>query len=73
MKQKAPDKIFIGIKTDGVFSTYTTVCKDYPGAVVYISKEALIKWAENWSKYKLRTDDGFLYAMETLVQHLESM
>ena len=43
------------------------------GAEEYVRKEALIEWAENWGKYKLRTDDGFLYAMELLVQHLESM
>ena len=48
MKQKAPDKIFVGIKTDGVFSTYTTVGKNYPGAVEYISKEALIDKLYKW-------------------------
>ena len=41
--------------------------------IKFIRKDALLEWAENWGKYKLRTDDGFLYAMELLVQHLNSM
>ena len=41
--------------------------------VEYIRKDALLEWAENWGKYKLRTDEGFLYAMELLINKLNSL
>lgn len=43
------------------------------GLLSYIRKDALLEWAENWGKYKLRTDDGFLYAMELLINKLNSL
>lgn len=63
---KAPNKIYI----DG-FSAFCTV--PVKNGIEYIRKDVLLEWAENWGKYKLRTDDGFLYAMELLVQHLNSV
>ena len=41
------------------------------GAEEYIRKDALIEWADNWKK--LGMSDDFLYAMETLVNHINSM
>jgi len=41
------------------------------GAEEYIRKNALIEWADNWKK--LGMSDDFLYAMETLVNHINSM
>lgn len=39
--------------------------------VEYIRKDALLEWAENWKK--LGQNDDFMYAIETLVRHLNSM
>lgn len=41
------------------------------GAEEYIRKGALLEWAENWKK--LGQSKDFMYAIETLVRHLNSM
>lgn len=68
---KKPDKIYahrglhLGILT-------TTVNKvDTPDEEEYIRKATILEWANNWKKLGLPED--FLYAMETLKLHLNSM
>ena len=41
------------------------------GAEEYIRKGELIEWAENWKK--LGVSDDFLYAMDVLVRHINSL
>jgi len=52
MKQKLPEKIYIGTKkSEFPGDVITTVDKNYPNAKVYINKEAMIdklyKWLED--------------------------
>ncbi len=37
----------------------------------YIRKDALLEWANNWKQ--LGQSEDFMYAIETLVSHLNSM
>lgn len=68
----APDKICVA--PHQVFDNDLEIQEvGHNGAEEYIRKEAMLEWAENWGKYKLRTDDGFLYAMELLINKLNSM
>lgn len=73
---KAPDKIYVDIRHP--FSNEFTEMLGFESRgnsddIEYIRKDALLEWAENWDKYKLRTDDGFLYAMELLINKINSL
>ncbi len=63
---KAPEKIY-------VTPVRTWDTKHIPDLQdnIYISKDALLEWAENWKK--LGQNDDFMYAIETLILHLNSM
>lgn len=65
---KAPDKIYLNRKHP---EPYWFNDKQLDSDVEYICKDALIEWANNWER--LRQSDEFLYGMELLVQHLNSM
>lgn len=66
-KMEAPDKLYISPLI------YETRLYEIPDedSVEYIRKDALLEWAENWKK--LGMSDDFLYAMETLINHMNSM
>ncbi len=73
---KAPDKIYVRKYRDGDTSWFwenEPYEDEIAGieAVEYIRKDALLEWAENWKQ--LGQSDDFMYAIETLVQHLNSM
>lgn len=81
---KAPDKIYVPMVNLGIEDgehpaplwwnkDKKSEHPDVAGTIEYIRKDALLEWAENWGKYKLRTDDGFLYAMELLINKLNSL
>lgn len=65
-----PDKIYLD---EDMIRYHVLNEKLNESDIEYIRKDALLEWAENWGKYKLRTDDGFLYAMELLINKLESL
>lgn len=69
---KIPDKIYIRPQTNpnmlgGLWSGKPTK----ETTATYIRKDALTEWAENWKK--LGMSDDFLYAMELLINHMNSM
>ena len=71
---KAPDKIYIREYPDGIARFWENKKKEDVVATIpheYINKDALLEWADNWKK--LGVSDDFLYAMEILVRHLNSM
>lgn len=65
------DKIYITKYNANVKTGYFSINKDDIFTQEYISKDALLEWANNWKK--LGVSEDFLYAIETLVQHLNSM
>ncbi len=69
---KAPDKIYIQTNAGETLSSkWTTIpFRDFENTE-YIRKDALMEWANNWKQ--LGQSDDFMYAIETLVQHLNSM
>ncbi len=64
---EVPDKIWIN--TDTLNGYHMSNHPLY--GEEYIRKNDLLEWANNWKK--LGVSEDFLYAMETLVQHLNSM
>lgn len=69
---KAPDKIYIQTNAGETLSSkWTTIpFRDFENTE-YIRKDALMEWANNWEK--LGQSDDFLYAMDILIRHLNSM
>lgn len=69
----APDKIYVPTEyTDNdITPVGVTLRQVFPNDVCYIRKDALLEWAKNWKK--LGQNDDFMYAIETLVRHLNSM
>ena len=66
---KAPDKIYVEQKAIMYDLVNTEPCK--LDDLEYIRKDALLEWADNWKK--LGVSEDFLYAIDILVQHLNSM
>ena len=66
-----PDKIYVTEYNANVKTGYFSRDKDDVFTQEYISKNALLEWADNWKK--LGASEDFLYAMEILAQHLNSM
>ena len=64
----APDKLHCMHRLNGDYSCSTT---PFGGSVEYIRKEALLEWANNWKQ--LGQNDDFMYAIELLIRHLNSM
>lgn len=70
---KAPDKCYITREKNGV--VYSLSFNDN-GGLEYIRKDALIEWANSWLAFKrsgIVLDDGFSYAMDELIDKLNSM
>lgn len=67
---EAPDKIFL-LRFVYEKWIYQTSDSDDMTEVEYIRKDALTEWADNWKK--LGVSDDFLYAMEILVRHINSL
>ena len=71
---KAPDKLYIGRRNYGPliggWESQPFSSKEIE-SIEYIRKDALIEWAKNWEW--LGQSDDFLYAMDVLVQYLNSM
>ncbi len=63
----APDKLWV--TPSEMTSLLSKKRHDYD--VCYIRKDAIFEWADNWKK--LGVSEDFLYAMETLKLHLNSM
>ena len=63
---KAPNKIY-------VTPVRTWDTKPIPDLVdnIYIRKDALLEWANNWEK--IGVSDDFAYAIQTLIKHIESL
>lgn len=74
-QMKAPNKIYIDesriTELGGLADAIVPDNRIETSDVCYIRKDALLEWADNWKK--LGVSEDFLYAMETLVQHLNSM
>ena len=71
---KVPDKIYIREYPDGIARFWENEKKEDVVATIpheYINKDALLEWADNWKK--LGVSDDFLYAMEILKLHINSM
>ena len=71
---KVPDKIYIREYPDGIARFWENKKKEDVVATIpheYINKDALLEWADNWKK--LGVSDDFLYAMEILKLHINSM
>lgn len=73
---ETPDKIYVRQYRDGdtsVFWDEEPHEDEIAGieAVEYIRKDALLEWANNWKQ--LGQSKDFMYAIETLVRHLNSM
>ena len=64
-----PDKVYVKKEKNNI--VYSLSVQYDNGGKEYICKDALLEWANNWKK--LGVSEDFLYAMETLVQHLNSM
>lgn len=66
---KAPDKVYVKKEKNNV--VYSLSVQYDNGGEEYIRKNSLLEWADNWKK--LGVSEDFLYAMEILVEHLNSM
>lgn len=67
---KAPEKIYLGIQDVGSGYVYDLSLNNN-GEQEYIRKDAILEWANNWKK--LGVSEDFLYAIDTLVLHLNSV
>lgn len=63
-----PDKLHCMHRLSGDYSCSTT---PFGGSVEYIRKGEILEWADNWKK--LGMPEEFLYAMETLISHINSL
>lgn len=66
-----PEKVYVHPGAHLGMLTLTTIPVDAPGEEIYIRKNALIEWANNWEW--LGQSEDFVYAMKILIQHLNSM
>ena len=68
---KAPDTIYLPKEEIEERKPWIETTYDPNWDECYIHKDALLEWADNWKK--LGVSDDFLYAMEILKLHLNSM